>query len=155
MPVDHDDFSVAARPIFHDGIVYFITGFTHPELWAIRLGPTGNLTESDAVLWRQKSGVSKTASPLFVDGLIYMVSDDGIINCFDVANGERVWQKRIGGGVRGVAYLRRRPNLLLRPGRRVHRHRTRPQVQRVDRQHAGRRLHGVADRRRRCAYSSH
>jgi outer membrane protein assembly factor BamB len=26
-----------------------------------------------------------------------MVSDDGIINCIDAANGERVWQKRIGG----------------------------------------------------------
>ena len=26
-----------------------------------------------------------------------MVSDDGIINCIDAANGEPVWQKRIGG----------------------------------------------------------
>lgn len=95
--VEYDDFSVAPRPIFQDGVVYLVTGITHPELWAIRLGPTGNLTETDAVLWRQKSGVSKTASPLLVDGLIYMISDDGIINCLDAADGRRVWQKRIGG----------------------------------------------------------
>jgi outer membrane protein assembly factor BamB len=74
-----------------------VTGITHPELWAIRLGPSGNLTESDAVLWRQKTSVSKTASPTLVDGLIYMISDDGIINCFDAADGNRLWQKRIGG----------------------------------------------------------
>jgi outer membrane protein assembly factor BamB len=95
--IDCDDFSVAPRPVFQDGIVYFVTGITHPELWAIRLGATGNLTESDSVLWRLKSRVSKTASPILVDGLIYMVSDDGIINCIDAAKGEPVWQKRIGG----------------------------------------------------------
>jgi outer membrane protein assembly factor BamB len=95
--IDHDDFSVAARPIFHDGVVYLVTGFTHPELWAIRLGSTGNLTASDAVLWRQKSGVSKTASPTLVGGLIYMVSDDGILNCIDATTGDRTWQRRIGG----------------------------------------------------------
>ncbi len=48
-------------------------------------------------MWRLASGVARTASPVFVNGLIYMVSDDGIINCIDAANGERVWQKRIGG----------------------------------------------------------
>jgi outer membrane protein assembly factor BamB len=97
--VDYDDFSVAPRPVDHDGIVYLVTGITHPELWAIRLGATGNLTESDDVLWRLKAGVAKTASPLFVDGLIYMISDDGIVNCIDAATGDKVWQKRIGGAI--------------------------------------------------------
>jgi len=97
--IDYDDFSVAPRPIFHDGVVYLVTGITHPELWAIRLGSTGNLTDSDAVLWRLNSRVAKTASPLLVDGLIYMVSDDGIVNCIDAANGDPIWQKRIGGAV--------------------------------------------------------
>lgn len=95
--IDHDDFSVAPRPVFDNGILYLVTGITHPELWALRLGATGNLTESDAVLWRLNSRVSKTASPIFVDGLIYMVSDDGIVNCIDAKDGEAVWQKRIGG----------------------------------------------------------
>jgi outer membrane protein assembly factor BamB len=85
--------------VFHDGIVYLVTGITHPELWAIRLGSTGNLTDTDAVLWRQKSGISKTASPILIGGLIYLISDDGIVNCLDASDGERVWQKRIGGAV--------------------------------------------------------
>ena len=42
--VTHDDFSVAPRPVYKDGILYMVTGITHPELWAIRLGATGNLT---------------------------------------------------------------------------------------------------------------
>jgi outer membrane protein assembly factor BamB len=95
--IDYDDFSVAPRPIFQDGIAYLVTGITHPELWAIRLGGSGNLTPSDDILWRLKARVAKTASPLLVDGLIYMVSDDGIVNCIDAVNSDTVWQKRIGG----------------------------------------------------------
>lgn len=95
--IDYDDFSVAPRPVVHDDIAYVVTGITHPELWAIRLGATGNLTESDSVLWQLKARVAKTASPLYVDGLIYMISDDGIITCVDAANGKPEWQKRISG----------------------------------------------------------
>jgi outer membrane protein assembly factor BamB len=32
-----------------------------------------------------------------IDGLIYMVSDDGIIVCIDAATGDKIWQKRVGG----------------------------------------------------------
>ena len=48
--IDYDDFSVAPRPLYQDGIAYIVTGITHPELWAIRVGGTGDLTESDNVL---------------------------------------------------------------------------------------------------------
>jgi hypothetical protein len=41
--------------------------------------------------------VAHTASPIIVDGLIYMATDDGIINCIDAATSDTVWQKRVGG----------------------------------------------------------
>jgi hypothetical protein len=95
--IEFDDFSIAPRPLYQDGIAYLITGITHPELWAIRVDGSGNLTDTDHVLWRLRSRVARTASPLLVDGLIYMINDDGVANCIDAANGEPVWQKRIGG----------------------------------------------------------
>jgi outer membrane protein assembly factor BamB len=95
--IEFDDFSIAPRPLYRDGIAYMVTGITHPELWAIHTAGRGDLTESEHIKWRLKSGVSKTASPLLVEGLIYMISDDGVVNCVDEASGERVWQKRIGG----------------------------------------------------------
>jgi outer membrane protein assembly factor BamB len=95
--VEFDDFSVAPRPLFQDGIAYLVTGITHPELWAVRADSRGNISDTDNVLWRLKARVAKTASPLLIDGLIYMVSDDGIINCVDAPTSETVWQKRIGG----------------------------------------------------------
>jgi len=95
--IEFDDFSVAPRPIYRDGIAYLVTGITHPELWAIRADSKGNITETESVLWRLKSKVPKTTSPLLIDGLIFFVSDDGIVSCIDSQNGESLWQKRIGG----------------------------------------------------------
>jgi outer membrane protein assembly factor BamB len=95
--IEFDDFSIAPRPLFRDGIAYMVTGITHPELWAIDTQGRGDLTESEHIKWRLTSGVSKTASPLLVDGLIYLISDDGVVNCVDERSGERLWQKRIGG----------------------------------------------------------
>jgi outer membrane protein assembly factor BamB len=91
-----DDFSVSPRPIYHDGIAYMLTGNIHSELWAVRAMAKGDVTHSDDVLWRLNKGVSHTSSPIFVDGLIYMANDDGIIRAFDATNGKRVWQERAG-----------------------------------------------------------
>ena len=44
-----------------------------------------------------KTSVPKTASPLLVDGLIYMVNDDGVASCVDAKTGDVQWKKRIGG----------------------------------------------------------
>ena len=34
---------------------------------------------------------------MLIDDLIYMVSDDGIVNCIDAATSQPVWSHRIGG----------------------------------------------------------
>jgi len=41
--------------------------------------------------------VPRTASPIVVDGLIYLVSDDGMVSCLETASGKQVWRSRIGG----------------------------------------------------------
>ena len=94
--VHFDDWSVAPRPLYKDGIEYLITGLVHPQLWAVRIDGKGDVTDSN-VVWQLAQHVAKTASPILVDGLIYMLGDDGIATCVDAATGEVVWSKRIGG----------------------------------------------------------
>jgi outer membrane protein assembly factor BamB len=93
--VHYDDWSVAPRPLYEDGTAYIVTGLMHPELWAVKTNGSGDVTDTH-VNWRLKTGVPKSASPLLIDGLIYMVSDDGIASCVDAA-GDVQWKKRIGG----------------------------------------------------------
>ena len=95
--VDHGSgFSVVPRPVFDDDVVYFSTGFGKPELWAVRIDGSGDVTDTH-VLWREPKGISKKPSPLLHDGLIYVMSDDGIATCFSAKDGEAIWKKRIGG----------------------------------------------------------
>lgn len=88
--------SAAPMPLYQDGVVFFITGFGKTELMAVRADGKGDVTDTH-ILWRTDSFVSRTASPILVDGLLYMVTDDGVVSCIDPKNGERIWKKAIGG----------------------------------------------------------
>lgn len=39
-------FSVVPRPVYSDGVVYFSTGFGNPQLWAVRVEGSGNVTDT-------------------------------------------------------------------------------------------------------------
>src|SRR5262249_12022585 len=95
-----DDWSVAPRPLYQDGIAYLVTGLVQPQLWAVRVDGQDDVTDTN-VVWRLPQHVAKTASPILVDGLIYMLGDDGIATAVDAASGEVVWTKRIGGKFAG------------------------------------------------------
>jgi len=83
--------------LFGHGLVYAVTGHRETELWAIRPSGKGNVTDSH-VVWRYAGKeVPKQPSPLLVDDLIYMVSNEGYAVCVDALSGERVWSERIGG----------------------------------------------------------
>jgi hypothetical protein len=82
--------------LYVDGTAYLVTGLMHPEMWAVRTDGSGDVTDTH-VTWRLKSRVPKTASPLLIDGLIYMVNDDGVANCVDAATSDVVWSKRLTG----------------------------------------------------------
>jgi outer membrane protein assembly factor BamB len=50
------------------------------------------------VAWRYAGKeVPKQPSPLLVDDLIYMVSNEGYAVCVEALTGEQVWSERIGG----------------------------------------------------------
>ncbi|MFT5525194.1 MAG: outer membrane protein assembly factor BamB [Pirellulaceae bacterium] len=95
--VDHGaGFSNVARPIFADGVVYVSTGFGKPELWAVRVDGTGDVSGSH-VLWKETSQIPAKPSPLIYDGKIYVLSDSGILTCLNAKDGKSVWRERIGG----------------------------------------------------------
>lgn len=82
---------------FDDNHVYASGGYPQKEILCIRADGTGDVSDTH-VAWRAARGVSYEPSPLVHDGLVYFASS-GIVTCFDVATGEEVWKKRIGGGV--------------------------------------------------------
>lgn len=95
--VQYNAWSAAPRPLFEKGLAFIISGFGgKTELLAVRMDGKGDVTDTH-VAWRFDTMVSKTASPVLVDGLLYMVSDDGMVTCLEAATGTRIWRERIGG----------------------------------------------------------
>ena len=88
--------SGSATPVVGEDLIYFNTGHGKPELWAVRPGGQGLVSDSD-VAWKLKRNVPTRASVLLHDGLIYMVDDGGIASCIDAKTGRKVVSKRIGG----------------------------------------------------------
>jgi outer membrane protein assembly factor BamB len=93
----HGSHTAASRPIFAQGLIMFVTGQGKPELWAVRADGRGDVTRSHVAWKAATKSVSRIASPLAVGQLVFMVSDDGVVNCLEIATGRELWKKRIGG----------------------------------------------------------
>ncbi len=93
----NDDYTPAARPIFNDGLVYITSGRRHNTMWAMRVDGEGDVTDSHLAWTFAGKEVPEEPSPIVVDGLLYMTSNDGILTCLDAATGAQVWSQRIGG----------------------------------------------------------
>lgn len=94
--VQYADWSVAPRPVFGEGLAFFVTGLTKKELWAVRPDGQGDVTDTH-VAWKLSTHVGKYASPILVDGLIYTAADESFVTCLEAATGKVVWSERIGG----------------------------------------------------------
>ncbi len=88
--------SVVPQPVVGHGMVYYNHDYDNPELMAVRLGGSGDVTETH-VVWRTKRGAPSTPTPVLVGDELYFVSDAGIASCVDAKTGERHWMERLGG----------------------------------------------------------
>jgi hypothetical protein len=89
-------FSTVPRPVAGHGMVYICTSFMQSQLLAVRYDGQGDVTESH-VAWRSDRQIPKMPSPLLVGDELCIVSDSGIVTCFDAHTGEEHWRERIGG----------------------------------------------------------
>jgi outer membrane protein assembly factor BamB len=91
---------VTPSPVIGDGVVYSSSGFpTNVPYAAIRahkLGGTGDVTRQN-LLWEQKKGVPMIPSFVLANGLLFMVTEKGIAQCVDPADGKILWTQRLEG----------------------------------------------------------
>lgn len=78
-------------PVTADGIVYCMSGFRGAALYAIRLGRSGNVSNTDAIVWSAKKSTPYVPSPLLYGDRLYFYSgNNAILSCFDVRTGKAV-----------------------------------------------------------------
>lgn len=94
--VNHAGFSTASRPVFDGTNAFIATGNGRGEMLCLRVNGQGDVTDTN-VVWRNGRGFPRMPSPVLVDGLLFMVSDSGIVSCLESATGKELWQERLGG----------------------------------------------------------
>jgi outer membrane protein assembly factor BamB len=90
-------FSNVVRPLVFGDLVILNTGFAKANVFGVRLGGRGDITESHFV-WKQTQACPNKPCPVLIDGLLYSVSDKGgVASCLDAKTGEKLWTERLGG----------------------------------------------------------
>ena len=73
-------------PVAGDGVVVLSAGY--PAKIALAMRPGGSGDAGDRVLWRYDKGTAYVPSPILVDGLLYLVTDKGLVSCLDAKTGK-------------------------------------------------------------------
>jgi outer membrane protein assembly factor BamB len=86
----------ASRPVIGGGLAFMSTADGGFNLFAVKLGPAKEVSDA-SVAWKLSKGAPRYSSPLLVDDLLYMGSEQGVISCVEANSGKSVWQERVGG----------------------------------------------------------
>jgi outer membrane protein assembly factor BamB len=90
-------------PVASAGVVYVTSGFRGSALQAIKLGRTGDLTGTDAILWSHGKSTPYVPSPLLVDHFLYVVAgNDAILSCFEAATGQAEFEHERLEGIHAI-----------------------------------------------------
>ncbi len=80
--------NVIPSPVADDKTVYCMSGFRGNALMAIKLGRTGDLTDTDAIAWRHDKSTPYVPSPLlYGDKLYFYAGNNSMLSCLDAKTG--------------------------------------------------------------------
>lgn len=81
--------------VFHKGLVFLTAGF--PDRWVMTIDPTGSgdVTRTH-IVWSKKNDGGYVPSPVAVNNLGFVVTDEGIGSCWNLKSGELYWKERLG-----------------------------------------------------------
>ena len=87
--------NVIPNPIYYNGILYVMSGFRGSALQAIDLkNAKGDISQTEAVLWRYDQDTPYTPQPLVMNGKLYFLRvNNGFLTCVDAKTGEVIYAK--------------------------------------------------------------
>ncbi len=77
-----------ATPVTTRDLVIVSSGFPSKRIIAIRLGGSGDLTDTPSIVWTYAKGTAYVPSPILYQDYLYLMSDKGILTCLDPLTGE-------------------------------------------------------------------
>jgi putative CocE/NonD family hydrolase len=91
-------------PVYGAGLIFITSGYRPVQpIYAIRPGARGDIsltegkTTSDAVAWSTDKGGPYMPTPIVYGDYLYLVSNAGIVTCYEAKTGKQVYKERLGG----------------------------------------------------------
>jgi outer membrane protein assembly factor BamB len=75
-------------PMVGHGMVIISSGYPAKRTIAIKLGGSGDITDTPNIAWKYEKGTAYVASPILYGDYVYLISDKGLLTCLDVKTGE-------------------------------------------------------------------
>ena len=75
-------------PVTGPDVVVLTSGYPSKVAMAIKPGGSGDVSGSPQILWTYAKGTAYVPSPVAVDGLVYLMTDKGLLTCLDAVTGE-------------------------------------------------------------------
>jgi outer membrane protein assembly factor BamB len=89
----HDTLRFVSSPGISESLIVIPTAKNGPVL-GVRPDGSGDITESNYLLWRLPKGTPDVSSPLILDGLVYLVGERGYLTCVDAKTGKELYRER-------------------------------------------------------------
>lgn len=107
---------VYTSPLYSNGMAVAMSGYNGAAL-AVKLGGSGDITKDR--LWHHPKNIQRVGSGVIVGEHIYMIEENTVPHCYELATGEEVWksEKRLGGTTWGsITHADGKLYILLRDG---------------------------------------
>jgi outer membrane protein assembly factor BamB len=75
-------------PVVGHNMVFVTAGSQAKRAVAIKLGGSGDLTDTPGVVWKYQKGTAYVPSPILFGDYLYLMSDKGLLTCLDAKTGE-------------------------------------------------------------------
>jgi outer membrane protein assembly factor BamB len=79
--------NAVTTPVIGDGVVVISSGYPNKVTVAVKPGGSGDVTNTPNVLWRYDKGSAYVPSPVLYDGLVYLMTDKGLVTALDAKTG--------------------------------------------------------------------
>ena len=96
--------NVVPTPVCGFGMVYAMSGYRGNALLAIRYkGASGDITNTDAVVWTHDKGTPYVPSPVLTGNKLYFLQrNNAILSCFDAKTGKEHYSRERLEGIDGI-----------------------------------------------------
>ena len=83
-------------PAFANGLLHVVNGLPGGDVYAVRPGGDGDVSETHRVWHTPRRGGRDLPSPVVIGNYMLAMSMPGILYCYDSATGRELWKERLG-----------------------------------------------------------